>query len=631
MAAEKRRWRLTSLGFAAVVLIAGCSSGPGAEGESTIDTARIDRDVPIGEASEVADPNVEAAPPPPEGTVVWVEGLEPADLHYDQISNGLPVAGWIQTGLLESLFGVDRNLDYYPQLLDGEPALTVRSDDTVEIKYQLRSDLRWSDDTPLTAEDVAYTHRILTEGCAEEADGSIADGTNDGCRYDMNSRFGLDLVTGFEVTGEVTFTVTLANFFADWRRLYRTVFAAHAFGDDAAEVNRRLLEMTGPDGALPSSGPLQFESWERGQSLTLARNDRYHGSADPLATNDGVSEVDAVRIDFVPDRQARIDAVAAGRADLLFERPTPDHSPLVDDEGFVVAPIIGAEYEHWGLNLLNPHLADPAVREAMALAIDKDPIVDQVYGETRAADDQPVPLGNTYWLSKQANYVDNQADFAGAQPAQAAAALEAAGYTRNSDGVFRHPTRGPLSIRIGTTGGDDRRELVQTLLAEQLTEAGFEIVVDNVAGGAYFRERPFSDAAIAASTSGGTNGDGGLWDVAQFAWSGGPWPGGQSGAYRSGADGNPYGFSNPEFDIQANDCDATPDDGERADCYNELDQWVTTLEGGEDGLFMIPLVETPLLYGFGTARVASIGVTNDSDRGGPLASIVDLRLADASS
>ena len=99
---------------------------------------------------------------------------------------------------------------------------------------------------------------------------------------------------------------------------------------------------------------------------------------------------------------------------------------------------------------------------------------------------------------------------------------------------------------------------------------------------------------IACSTSGGAEGNCDLWDITQFAWQGGPWPGGQTASYRAGGENNPYGFANDAFEARADECDATTDDAERAACYNELDTYVTTLTlDAENGLFMLPLTQKP--------------------------------------
>ena len=77
--------------------------------------------------------------------------------------------------------------------------------------------------------------------------------------------------------------------------------------------------------------------------------------------------------------------------------------------------------------------------------------------------------------------------------------------------------------------------------------------------------------------------------------------------------------------MAATDCDALSDDGERAECYNQLDTFVTTLDRGDDGLFIIPLTQRPWLYGYVSAILASAGVSPDGFRGGPLVNVVDFQ------
>ena len=150
---------------------------------------------------------------------------------------------------------------------------------------------------------------------------------------------------------------------------------------------------------------------------------------------------------------------------------------------------------------------------------------------------------------------------------------------------------------------------------------------DNVEGGAYFSEKPFSEDALACSASGGAEGNCDVWDITQFAWVGGPWPGGQTTAYRSDSGNNPYGFQNLDFDARADECDATVDDAERAACYNELNEYVTTLNlDPEQGLFMLPLTQKPSFYGY-TADLATAGVAPDAQGAGPLTNVVDFSFA----
>lgn len=576
----------------------------------------------VGTTEPAAEPITIVTEP---GYLVWVHDQEPASLHSDDPENPADVASWIRQGLTEGLFGIDRNNTYYPELLAGEPTLEQLNSGTIVIDYRLRDGLRWSDGTPLTAADVAYTHQMIIEGCETELDRSIVDSTNQGCEYDLTSRFGYELVTDFEVLNDTEFRVTMASFFGGWRGLYDQVMAAHAYGPTARDVNANLRRWQGEAGILPSSGPLVFERWDPGNRIVLARNDAYHGSVSPDATTEGPAAVEGVELVFIGDLDARIELLLTGQAHVMMTPPEPGLAVLTEDETFTVASVAGPVFEHWSLNLLNPHLAKTEVREALAYAIDKGEIVSTLYAPIVGPALPAEGLGNTFWMTNQPHYEDHQGAYAGNNLGAAAAALEAAGYALGGDGIWTHPVDGRLSLRAGTTGGVPLRDRQLELVAEQLERAGIEIVIDSRPGGLFLTEGPFAPAALAAASSKGREGDRGLWDIAQFAWSSGPWPGTISGVYRSGSSSNPYGFGNPEYDVAGNECDAATVDDERAACYNRLDRFVTTLEEGPDGLFVIPLTQKPRFFGW-SSTVEAGAVAPDVVRGGPLVNVVDYRL-----
>jgi len=556
--------------------------------------------------------------PAPDGYLVWAHPVEPIGLSIiDPVDGGLYTTSWIREGLLEGLYRVNSEWEQVPELLADDAAVVVNDNKTISITYRLRPGLTWSDGEPLTAADVEYTHRILMEGCLKEADGSAIDVSNEGCVYPMSDRTGYDLVTSLTVADDTTFTVNMAAFYPDWRSLYSQVFAAHAFGDDAAAVAANLERMTVGGRPLPSSGPLVWQDWTE-HSMRLRRNDNYHGSSAGTGA-DGEQGVAGVQVNFVPDDDAAVAEVAAGTADLAIVGADLDTlQELGSSVSAVGLPAV--EFEHLGLNLLNPHLADPLIRQAIVRAVDREQLA-AVYGDLVGNGVSAKGVGNMFWLPGQAGYQDHQPAAVSADPTGAVELIEEAGYTRSGDGTYRHPDRGTLFLRFLTNSGDSVRVGLQERLVEQLTAAGFEIRTDNRNGGAYLTEGPFSSEAMEASGSGGATGRPDIWDMVLFAWAGGPWPGLQSGAFRANSGANPYGYDSPEFDAESSRCDGLADDAERADCYQELDRFVTTLDRGADGLFVVPLIERPQVLVSNSDRLASVPTIVDGLTGGPLPDI----------
>jgi peptide/nickel transport system substrate-binding protein len=616
----RRSHKLLALAATSALVFAACGSdddsGSGGEESDTTE---------VTEGTEGGD---EAAPGAEGGTLIWAHEQEPPDLHLDDPENNLSVASWIIQSMLDGLYGVTATTEFFPELVASE-TVTTNDDGTTTIDFTLREGLVWSDGDDLTADDVKFSYDafMATDGTDEDGEPAFV--------YLLGSRTGYDTITDFTVNSPTEFSITWSEFFSGYKSIFERVYPSHVFDADpvvaAGEMNEALREWTLASGdPLPSSGPLIFDSWDKGVQMNLVRNDLYNGSVSPDVTRQGeIAAVDGVQINFVTDTDAQINSLLANEAQVIFTQPQLAFEDLGTSEGFTVASSAGPTFEHWGLNLNNTHLAKPEVREALAFAMDKGEVMEALYtplfGDALPAEG----LGNTYWMSNQSTYEDHsgEAGYGAGDIESAQASLEAAGYTLNGDGVYEHPEDGVLSLRVGTTGGNRLREIQQELIQAQMSDAGIEIVIDNVEGAAYFGEVPFSADSIECANSGGASGNCDIWDITQFAWVGGPWPGGQHTAYLSDSGNNAYGFQNAEFDALIDECDATVDDGERAACYNNMDRYVTTLENDPvQGLFMLPLTQKPSFYGY-TAALSAAAVSPDADDAGPLVNVVDYVLA----
>jgi len=581
---------------------------------------------PTSAVSTTTQPVETTAAPEPEipTTLVWVLDEEPPDLHYWDPANGAVAASWLREPLLEDLFGVTVNNGFYPELLARDAALTENDGGSVTAQYVLRDGLSWSDGVPLTADDVRFTFDAIMTRALDVPEGEA------GYVLSHSDRAGYETIVDFSVLSATEFAITWSTFYPGYRNLFTNILPAHALPRGASEAESALRNWTNDAGdALPSSGPLLFESWEQGVELRYTSNPRYHGSASPDVTNTGLVTVDRVVVRFTPDASAQVNAMKQGSAQLMTAQPIRAFGDeITADARFTVASSPGPTYEHWGLNLLNVHLADPMVREALLFAIDKSEVVRQLYEPIFGGLLSPEGLGNTYWMTNQGPYENHQAPYDGARPAEATTKLIEAGYVLNADGVMEHLERGPLVLRVGTTSGNTLRESQQQLLAARVGEVGIRLVFDNLPGAEYFANRPFSPEALAASATKGRAGDPNVWDITQFAWIGGPWPGRQSRSYRYDSGVMPYGFVSDEFNLRAEECDGTVDEAKRDACYNVLDRWVTTLEiDAAQGLFVIPLTQKPTFYAYNNEQLVSAAKAPDGVRGGPLANVVDFELA----
>lgn len=619
MTRTRRSTKFLGLLAGTALILAACGGDDGGDSGDTT-AAPEGSEAPTTDAPEGAEG----------GTLIWAHEQEPPDMHLDDPNNNLSITSWIRQSLWEGLYGVSAATTFIPELLDGEAVMADNGDGTFTATFKLREGLVWSDGDDLTADDVKYTYDMVMARGEEDAD---EDGEGDYI-YLLGDRTGLDTITDFTVVSPTEFTITWSAYFGGWKGLFSEVHPSHIFGTDdpaaaAAAENAALPEWSHEGTTLPSSGPLLFGTWERGVSMTLPKNPTYHGSVSPDVVNQGMpAKVDEVRINFVTDTDAQINALKANEAQIIMTQPQQQFEELASSEDFTVNSSAGPVFEHWGFNMLNKHLKKAEVREALALAIDKGEVMAGLYtplfGDLLPAEG----LGNTYWMSNQPSYVDHQTEAGyGAGDIEAAAAkLTEAGYTLGSDGIYEHPEDGKLTLRVGTTGGNQLREVQQQLIQAQLKEAGIDIVIENGEGGAYFSDQPFNEDALACANSGGEEGNCEIWDIAQFAWVGGPWPGGNSAAYRTAAGNNAYGYSNADFDALADECETLVDEAAAADCYNEADKYITTLANGENGLVVIPLTQKPSFYAYSNT-LATAAVAPDANAAGPLVNVVDYQFA----
>ena len=151
----------------------------------------------------------------------------------------------------------------------------------------------------------------------------------------------------------------------------------------------------------------------------------------------------SLKMMFYADPTSEISDFLAGKIDLALGLAEGDYSALA-----AVAPAVGAatstpewQYEHLDLNTDPTHargqIWDPAVRKALAMAIDKPGLISVLFpGQSIEPACSPAPPGLWYGATKSCPAYD---------PAAAQAALKAAGLTVGPSGDFQYKGRDLIS------------------------------------------------------------------------------------------------------------------------------------------------------------------------------------------
>jgi peptide/nickel transport system substrate-binding protein len=191
------------------------------------------------------------------------------------------------------------------------------------------------------------------------------------------------------------------------------------------------------------TGPYKFARWDRGREITLAINEAYWGERPPIREF-------AVRI--IPDPQTQISALQAGELDLVLDL-LPEQAKLAPK--FISVP--ATEFSYIQFNAHKKELADPRVRIALNLAVDKETLAKTIYlGHGRPMDAQHLSKG-------MLGYNPNLKPFP-YDPKRARQLLKEAGYPDGFDLVLHAPIGRYLK-------GEETSEFV----AAQLKEVGVKV------------------------------------------------------------------------------------------------------------------------------------------------------------
>lgn len=399
---------------------------------------------------------------------------EPAAAGGGTLTMALPVDGHAYIGLVnenspvyEILNNVQNRLLNYD--LNGELAGELAEDwelseDGREITFMLRDDVTWHDGEPFTSADVVYWLEAAAESGTAFA-GQLANFT------------GVEAID--EHTVRATFSERISPHTFAYYAASTLVLPAHVYEGEDLESHPNL---TAPIG----TGPYRWVDYEVDQHIILEPNPDYFGE---------VPVVDQFVIRFIPDPTTALTQLRSGAIDAMNDRYEPPIAELVavlDDPALTVHQIPKTVMPRLVFNgrpetvEAMPWLGEVDVRRAIAHAIDRDAIVNQVMrgllDETWSFYGPTLPIART-------DLPDYEYD-----PDQARAMLDEAGYPEGPDGV-RFSAELAYIPFFGT-------EQMSQALGQMLGEVGIEIELvtadyNTFLSQYWFAERGLGDTPLA--------------------------------------------------------------------------------------------------------------------------------------
>lgn len=273
----------------------------------------------------------------------------------------------------ETLLIVDKDNKIVP----GQAESYEVSDDGLTYTFHLRDGLKWSDGTPLTANDFVFSWKRLSNPNVAAPYGEDMLGYVKG--YQEAAAGNIDAL-GVSAPDDKTFVVELSV-----PCVYFIKIVTHA---TMVPVQKTSVEANGEQWSLKpetyiSNGPLKMIEWVPGSHVTFAKNDNYW-NADKVTIN-------TLKFVLMEDANAAYSAYRTGEVAMIKDVPTEEIPSLQGNEEFHVAPNVGVSYLDFN-NQKEP-FTNPDVRKALSLAIDRDYVSNTVMQGIGAPAGNFVPQG----------------------------------------------------------------------------------------------------------------------------------------------------------------------------------------------------------------------------------------------
>ncbi len=334
--------------------------------------------------------------------------------------------------IFDSLVRRDEHFNVQPWL-----ATSWQTPDPLTWIFHLRQGVRFHDGRPLTSRDVKWTFDSILNGSIRTP-----------------KRGAFDAVERVEAPNPQTVIFHLKQ---PWASLLWNVSNGSVgivpYGS-GADFN---LDPIG-------SGPFRFVSARQDQDVILERNDSYWGQR---------PQIPRVRFMVVPDTTTRALELRKGSADVAVNAVTADMAlTLQRDPALIVTRSPGTIYSYVAMNLRDPILKDVRVRQALAYAIDRRPMIQYLWrGFARPANSILPPESWAY---------DGDVRTYPYNPAAARRLLDEAGYRPGPDGVRFH-----LTMKTST---EESTRLLAAVLQQQLRQVGIALEIRSFEFATFFAD-----------------------------------------------------------------------------------------------------------------------------------------------
>ena len=344
--------------------------------------------------------------------------------------------------------GVLLRLNRQTQALEPELAQSWKvSKDGKEITFKLRNGVSFSDGTPFSAEDVAYTVKQLM-------DPALHSPTGDAFRSgpgDVETK----IISATQIS--ITFPAPVAGLDRQFDQV--AILSAHSGKKEMAVL-----------------GPFMVADYKPGSAVLLKRNPNYWKTD---AQGRKLPYLDSIKLDIQPNRDVEMLRFKRGEIDLInsidseyFDKLASTSPQLVHDAG----PSLDSE-QMWFNEIAKSPLPgykknwfrSANFRRAISQAINREDLARVVFRGHAQPAVGPVSPANKLWFNAHLKAEPHSQD-------AALKALQSEGF-RLENGTLKDKDGNPVVFSIITNSGNKYRERMATMIQEDLQKIGIQVNV----------------------------------------------------------------------------------------------------------------------------------------------------------
>jgi peptide/nickel transport system substrate-binding protein len=380
-------------------------------------------------------------PTPMPGRQTIIVALAEAPTSLDPADHRSRLSETVIRNMFDGLVTRDTRSGVHLELAE---AMNWLDDRTLEVR--LRQGVKFHDGTEMTADDVVFTfNRIIQENAIEYPEPHTS------------PRKGL--IAPLESIEKVDDYTVVMHFSGPWPPAMQLIVHQQI-------LPRHYLEAVGTEGFIEKPigvGPFKFVSVRPGlEEVTLERFDDYYGGAPDLAPV-GPACVRGAIFRVIPEASTRVAALLAGEVDIIQAVPPELIDTLAQTPGLQVKTAPGTQPKWMEMNVSQPPFDDVRVRHALNYAVDKQLIIDEIYGGRAVA----LPGA----LSPFNNFVNQKLEPYPYDPDQALALLKEAGWTDSDGDEMLDKDGQPFAFTIDTL--EEFRALAEAV-ADQFRGIGID-------------------------------------------------------------------------------------------------------------------------------------------------------------